>query len=472
MTGTPTLELVAPSKIKPHTENVRAALGDLDDLAASIAEQGILEPLVVAPTGHTKQPYLLIAGHRRLAAAKQAGLKQVPVVVRDDLDTLPKQLQAMLVENGHRANLTAVEEGAAYQQLLTFDGFTQKSVAQATGHPVTYVRERIKVTRLGDKARDRLAGGQITLADAVTLADFAEDPSLYARLERAIGTYNWTYEVTACKRIVADAKASDKIRRAWEGKVDLVDRPAGFPYRLDEVGPAPKLLNALDIDAERHTDCPGHAGVIHPATNADEPIWVCLNATEYHPTPFDAADGAADETEEERAERETAERVDADLEIAAEVRLQHLADVVRRGNSEIAQHVLVAELTDNLGRTTSHRIRLAGLLGLPLDADAFTVTAKVQSLSVAQLAILYDLREHTDDEGRLLTPDGWTGWIPSYDPTLHVDLAWEWVELLEKRYDYQFSDVELQMIEAREALAAQAAAAKNPPALEDVVESV
>ncbi|GAA4358502.1 ParB/RepB/Spo0J family partition protein [Angustibacter luteus] len=280
----PTLELVSPGKIKPHGDNVRTELGDLTELADSIREQGILEPLVVAPTSLAKTPYLLIAGHRRLAAAKLAGLKQIPVVVRADLDDLPKQLEAMLIENGHRADLSPVDEADAYQQLLTFPGYTQKIVAKATGRAATYVRDRLKLTKLGDKARHSVADGQIAIADAIALSEFVDDVEVYDRLERWIGDSRFAWEVTAAKRRRDEAKAAAKATAALEADgVRVIERPEGYPYtRQDVVAPLRSERNvhySLGIDPAEHIDCPGHAALLLADSTVE---YVCTEASLQH----------------------------------------------------------------------------------------------------------------------------------------------------------------------------------------------
>ena len=124
------------AQLAPHPKNVRRDVGNVVDLANSISAQGIMQPLVVAPA-LAADGYTIIAGHRRFAAAQLANLQALPCVIREDLDTEPKQLEAMLVENTQRADLTVVEEAAAYQSLLEFEGYTIKSVAKATGRSRT-----------------------------------------------------------------------------------------------------------------------------------------------------------------------------------------------------------------------------------------------------------------------------------------------------------------------------------------------
>src|SRR6266581_4172034 len=130
--------------IHPHKANPRHDVGDVTELAASMKAIGVLEPLIVA-TGANDFGFTLIAGHRRLAAAHKAKLKTVPCHVRDDLNTSEKQLEAMLVENLQRINLTAVEEADAYQALLEFPDYTVDKISKTTGRSLKTVKQRLAI---------------------------------------------------------------------------------------------------------------------------------------------------------------------------------------------------------------------------------------------------------------------------------------------------------------------------------------
>lgn len=282
--GAPQLLNVAPALIKPHSENLRHDVGDVTELADSIREQGILEPLIVAPSGQAKSPYLLIAGHRRLAAAKVAGVDQVPVVVRRDLDTLQAQLEAMLTENGHRKGLSDVEEGEGYQQLLTFPGYTTTKVAKATGRSASYVRDRLKLGKLGNAVRDRVHAGQVGIADAVALAEFADDDEAYPALEQYLGTPNWAWALQRARQKRDDTKAAKKaLQQLKDDGITVIDRPANFPRETrDTVAPLRWALYPgyqLGIDPADHADCPGHAAI---TPNSADVVYVCTQATLRH----------------------------------------------------------------------------------------------------------------------------------------------------------------------------------------------
>jgi ParB family chromosome partitioning protein len=95
--------MVAVDSVAPSQDNPRASAGDVSELAASIQSVGIIEPLIVRSTG--EDSYVLIAGERRLTAAKSVGLAEVPVIVRDVNDA--KSYELALIDNLHRADLTA-----------------------------------------------------------------------------------------------------------------------------------------------------------------------------------------------------------------------------------------------------------------------------------------------------------------------------------------------------------------------------
>jgi ParB family chromosome partitioning protein len=193
------------TRLVPHGANPRHQLRDLDDLAASIKAKGVLEPLVVAPLNGTQ--YRIIAGHRRHAAAKQAGLTTVSAVLREDLDTPAKQLEAMVIENGQRVDLSPIEEAEAYQALLDFPTYTVAKVAKATGKSTKTIKGRLALAKLPDKTRDRIHDGQITLQEANTLTAFVGTKD-YASIVKTVGTPQFPYAV---QRARDNARAREQL---------------------------------------------------------------------------------------------------------------------------------------------------------------------------------------------------------------------------------------------------------------------
>ena len=130
------------------------------ELARSVAQKGVLQPLLVRPT---ESGYEIVAGERRFRAAQQVGLKTVPVVVKtlNDRETL----EIALIENVQREDLSAVEEARAFQQLLEF-GMSQEEVADAVGKSRSAVANTLRLLRLEDTALTALDEGQISAGHA------------------------------------------------------------------------------------------------------------------------------------------------------------------------------------------------------------------------------------------------------------------------------------------------------------------
>lgn len=126
----PTLTTIAIEKLHPHPDNPRKVLGDIDELADSIKANGILQNLTVVPMNDDWTEFTVIIGHRRLAAAKQAGLTELPCAVVEM--TEKEQLSTMLTENMQRSDLTVYEEAKGCQLLLDL-GDTVAEIAEKTG---------------------------------------------------------------------------------------------------------------------------------------------------------------------------------------------------------------------------------------------------------------------------------------------------------------------------------------------------
>ena len=193
------IKLINPSLIDPHPDNPRKHLGDVTDLAASIKANGLLTPLSVVSNG---ERYMVIAGHRRLAACKQAGSGAVPCFVLD-LDPL-QQLEAMVTENCQREQLTVLEEADAIQGMLDL-GATTAGVAHRLGRSADYVRDRVKVAGIKTEVRaSRDDFGQISIGQLVAIARYDGRPDLQKRLAQAAGTSNFDYTLSRIERDESD----------------------------------------------------------------------------------------------------------------------------------------------------------------------------------------------------------------------------------------------------------------------------
>jgi len=147
--GTPIGRLVAIDRIDPNPNQPRQVMGDLSELMASIAEKGIIEPLVVRPRGDRFQ---IVAGERRYQAAVQVGLRELPVVVRDVDET--EMLELALIENLQRKDLTPFEEAEALHGLADSCGYTHEDLARRLGKSRTSVTESLALTAMPEEVRN------------------------------------------------------------------------------------------------------------------------------------------------------------------------------------------------------------------------------------------------------------------------------------------------------------------------------
>jgi ParB family chromosome partitioning protein len=163
----PTTALRPISSLRPNPLNPRGDVdaSGLDELAASIGSQGVLQPLLITPEG------VVVAGHRRLAAARLAGLQDEPAVIRD-LDPMQQQ-EIMLVENLQRKDLSPVEEARAYQRLLDA-GHTLAQLARRVGAPSARITARLALLRLDERVQWMFHRGDLPLTLAPVLLKVAD----------------------------------------------------------------------------------------------------------------------------------------------------------------------------------------------------------------------------------------------------------------------------------------------------------
>jgi ParB family chromosome partitioning protein len=160
------VERIEPSSLQPRQQIDTAAL---EELASSIQQHGLLEPLLVA---RAETGYRLIAGERRWRAAKMAGLTSVPALVKD---VSPQEtLELALVENLQRADLTALEEAGAYRLLIDEFGMTQERVAARVGRSRVAVTNRLRLLGLPADTKALLADGRISEGHARALLGCAD----------------------------------------------------------------------------------------------------------------------------------------------------------------------------------------------------------------------------------------------------------------------------------------------------------
>lgn len=173
-------------KLQPHPDNPRKDLGDLSELAESIKSNGILQNLTVVP-GEDADHYQVIIGHRRMAAAKKAGLTEVPCAIVNM--SHKEQVATMLVENVQRSDLTAYEQAMGFQMMLDL-GETQQSIAKQTGFSEATVSRRIRLMKLDAKKLQAAESRGGTMDQYIKVAEIKTASDRKRALD-AVGTDNF-----------------------------------------------------------------------------------------------------------------------------------------------------------------------------------------------------------------------------------------------------------------------------------------
>lgn len=255
--------------------NIRRDVGDVTELAASIEAQGVVEPLVVCWAGD--DGYVVVAGHRRLEAARKAGIDTVPCIVRELDDR--ERLELQIVENLQRSNLDPLEEADAFSRLVAL-GVKQRALAERIGRSQSHVSKRLALLKLPDVAREAVVSGGITMDDAVRLA--AMPASKVAPLFKKGVPKRWDLD-GAIRDFEHDEKRKAITKKLEAAGVTLLGKEPGpaHKHRLcpDERDPSENY--GLCIRASDHAAEPCHVAVL---TYGLEPVYWCTEPERHAPT--------------------------------------------------------------------------------------------------------------------------------------------------------------------------------------------
>lgn len=377
------------AQIIPNPKNIRHTVTGVDELAASIKELGVLSNLVVAQTD-TADEFVLIAGHRRYAAAQAAGLTVVPCLIRTDLTDEAAQIQAMLDENQQRSNLNAVEEGDAFQGLLDF-GLSPAEVAKRNNISTPYLRNRIKIAKAPEAVRTKVITAAADFEDALAVEKYKSRPALYEELSAALGTDRFKFALKRAVETVGREKAmKDAAKRQKAASEQLKaegirllltggerddylaayeKKHPGSDVRWEPLGFRPKDADDETVAAWYSDTSPFSAlrwfRIVPDTTNA---------ATGTTPAP-------ADKNVTDLRARQAADKQQLDdIATAAKVRLDHLAATIKTGDKNLARHAAEWALNYKTGELDDDNLLiLANVLGRTLP-DTVPATDRTQFL--------------------------------------------------------------------------------------------
>ena len=186
----------------------------LEELAASIREKGVLEPILVRRDG---LKYRIVAGERRWRAAQRAGLKEIPAIVREASDR--EAFEIALVENLQRADLNAIEEAEAYEVLLNDNGLTQEEISKRVGKERSTVANALRLLKLPEEVRDAVRDGRLDMGHARALLGLDDAEAIRKAAQRAIRE---RLSVRATEALVREQAAGGQKKKG----AAVVDSPA------------------------------------------------------------------------------------------------------------------------------------------------------------------------------------------------------------------------------------------------------
>lgn len=226
------LDLIHPNAGQPRRH---FAENELDELAASIRERGVIQPVIVRPHPEREGQYQLVAGERRWRAAQRAQLHQIPAIVRalEDRDVL----ELAIIENVQRVDLNPLEEAQGYAQLLETFGHTQEALAKIMGKSRSYIANALRLLNLPDQVQRLVQQGKLTAGHARALVS-AIDPVGLA--EKAVAAGLTVRQVEDLARKVAKpgqarhpAPAKDADTRMLEGDLSAA---IGMKVSIEHIG--------------------------------------------------------------------------------------------------------------------------------------------------------------------------------------------------------------------------------------------
>lgn len=357
------------SQLRANKSNIRTELTDIEELADSIKAQGLLQPLLVTPHPEVDGDYLVIGGHRRLAASTAAGLLTVPCMVAEGFESLPEQIEAMLSENTHRSNLTVVEEADAYQQLLDFPGYTVEKIAKKTGRSESTVRRRVALKKLSSETQAKAAEGVVTLDRAVEMAEFASNPLTLKALESVADASDWAWQAEL-KRAKArkewDAQYPQAVAKLEDFCFPILESATeahnlGYRHLTQGLGDLP-----ADIEAVLLLDG-GSFPMVSEALETHEVVAVLNNDAMYlswYGKPLESeteGNEPAGPSEEELAEQAAREKAETALRIDRAAAQQYLEGLVQSPTKiKGAAHKALAFCMANAGTEAPEYARLLG----------------------------------------------------------------------------------------------------------------
>ena len=464
--------MIPAAEIFPHPENPRMQLGDLTELSESIKKNGVMQNLTVVP-GHfmskdewvkearaegadkvsaeasyrqadawVSDGYTVVIGHRRLAAAKAAGLEELPCVI-SDMDHRT-QISTMLEENMQRADLTVYEQAQGFQMMMDL-GFKPEEISEKTGFSETTVRRRLKMAELDKDTFRKAVGKQITMDDLDRLGKIDSVKQRNALL-KDYGEQNYNWNVTRAIHVQESAKRKKAARKMLQdAKVEPLPEKDRYSYG--------KYRQMYGSDCKLY-EWDGKKNFIPKIKEGKLYYWEDDTSISFYvkeeKKKSEAPEKSAEEKEEDKKRALAWKTVERSAETAAELRKQYADDlgVSPKIAMRMMQWALVAAFTamgnySTPTMTIKQELKPEGVYTPEILAD---LKKKIMELPQSRWPALILMMFEGDWRGQKNKPPKWADGpkdrMPKYKKNVPLEMCYEWLT----EFGYSMSTEEIEMM--------------------------
>lgn len=415
-----------------HPKNPRADLGDLTELAASIAARGVMQNLTVIPCPDAHDSYWVVIGNRRMEAAKLAGLDTLPcaVVEMDERE----QISTMLLENIQRDDLSVIDQANGFQMMMDL-GMSTSEIHEKTGFSETTIRSRVRLCQFD---RDQFAKG---CAAGATLMDWAEVAKLKdpAHIQKAIdnlGTANFRYTIKACLECEEKAAWVESIIPAiekWATRLEGNQYSIPSGYRYLSFFPM-----SSGWDGEKNDQ------IKHPSTSEETEFFYMVTENQQIYIVIKAQEKTEEQTAAERAKKERIGQLMEVNKTAYNLRRDFVKGYQpRKGHMQLIAEYLIASAFMFSGYNYIHRDSILNLLGLVEDGQhSVNIAKETADMPIEKRLLVYVA---CGGAGTLMDGKGqsFSGYDGSYESN---DKLRSYIDLLIS-IGYELSDTEKQLMD-------------------------
>lgn len=423
----------------PHPDNPRIDVGDVTELAESIKANGILQNLTVVPSPRISDQYIVIIGHRRLAAAKLAGLAEVPCAVVD-MDER-EQISTMLTENMQRSDLTVYEQAHGFQMMIDL-GCSMDEVVEKSGFSKTTIKRRLKMMELDQGTLKKVSDErQLSLADFDKLSQIEDIAERNKALEK-IGTNDFNMAVDRAMKNQAIKRLTPPLKKLLKSAgAKVLKGNERWSSKYERIGSTVYYWRDWDGEADILPKIKGDLFYVLDDSYGDIEFYKAAKKKareKKSPEEVEKQKKLSAAWEEEKELVETTRRLRADF-----------VDTLSLNGKNVPQMfsaALASLVYRSINYDGSDRDTILGVLGMDecgYDSSKRYATAKAALADINSADVPKIIYANFRDDGNLKYDTGYSHCeFPKYTPNAKLDDLYDWLCSL----GYKISEVEVQLM--------------------------